>query len=134
MDGAAGVPADSDHALPGLAGIVGAQGFRGRRMRSLRRRVPGGARAGSAHYWQPWYCLLRVTSPFIHCQSRLNLGGVVHFLQANRRRGLGGAEAFNVRNTPPLGQPNGSFGAAAFGSIATTGDPRVFELVLRVKF
>jgi hypothetical protein len=75
-----------------------------------------------------------VTSPFIHCQSRLNLGGVVHFLQADRRRGLGGAEAFNVRNTPPLGQPNGSFGAAAFGSIATTGDPRVFELVLRVKF
>jgi hypothetical protein len=44
------------------------------------------------------------------------------------------AEAFNVSNTPPLGQPNGSFGAAAFGSITTAGDPRVFELALRVKF
>jgi hypothetical protein len=44
------------------------------------------------------------------------------------------AEAFNVSNTPPLGQPNGSFGAAAFGSITTAGDPRVFELALKVKF
>jgi hypothetical protein len=44
------------------------------------------------------------------------------------------AEAFNVSNTPPLGQPNGSFGAAAFGSITTAGDPRVFELALRLKF
>jgi hypothetical protein len=44
------------------------------------------------------------------------------------------AEAFNVSNTPPLGQPNGSFGAAAFGSITTAGNPRVFELALRVKF
>jgi hypothetical protein len=43
-------------------------------------------------------------------------------------------EAFNVSNTPPLGQPNGSFGAAAFGSITTAGDPRVFELALRLKF
>ena len=44
------------------------------------------------------------------------------------------AEAFNVTNTPPLGQPNGSFGAAAFGSITTALDPRVFEIVIKVHF
>jgi hypothetical protein len=44
------------------------------------------------------------------------------------------AEVFNSANTPPLGQPNGSFGAAAFGAIATAGDPRVFELAARLKF
>ncbi|MEP7362318.1 MAG: TonB-dependent receptor [Acidobacteriota bacterium] len=44
------------------------------------------------------------------------------------------AEAFNVTNTPPLGAPNGSFGNAAFGSISTALDPRVFELVLKVHF
>jgi hypothetical protein len=33
-----------------------------------------------------------------------------------------------------LSQPNGSFGAAAFGGITTAGDPRVFELALRLKF
>lgn len=44
------------------------------------------------------------------------------------------AEAFNVANTPPLGNPNGSFGNAAFGSITTALDPRVFELVLKLHF
>jgi hypothetical protein len=44
------------------------------------------------------------------------------------------AEAFNVANTPPLGNPNGSFGNAAFGSIATALDPRVFEFVLKLHF
>jgi len=44
------------------------------------------------------------------------------------------AEAFNVMNTPPLGNPNGSFGTAAFGSITTALDPRVFELVLKIHF
>ena len=44
------------------------------------------------------------------------------------------AEAFNLTNTPPLGQPNGTFGSAAFGSITTAGDPRIFEFVARVKF
>jgi hypothetical protein len=44
------------------------------------------------------------------------------------------AEAFNVTNTPPLGNPNGSFGSAAFGSITTALDPRVFELVLKLHF
>ena len=43
-------------------------------------------------------------------------------------------EVFNVTNTPPLGNPNGSFGNAAFGSITTALDPRVFELVLKVHF
>jgi hypothetical protein len=44
------------------------------------------------------------------------------------------AEAFNVTNTPPLGNPNGSFGTAAFGSITTALDPRVFELVIKLRF
>jgi hypothetical protein len=44
------------------------------------------------------------------------------------------AEAFNVTNTPPLGDPNGSFGSAAFGSITTAGNPRVFELVGKLHF
>lgn len=44
------------------------------------------------------------------------------------------AEAFNVTNTPPLGNPNGSFGNAAFGSITAALDPRVFEFVLKVHF
>jgi hypothetical protein len=44
------------------------------------------------------------------------------------------AEVFNVANTPPLGAPNGSFGTAAFGSISTAGDPRVFELAVKLRF
>jgi hypothetical protein len=44
------------------------------------------------------------------------------------------AEAFNVTNTPPLGNPNASFGNAAFGTITTALDPRVFELVLKLQF
>jgi hypothetical protein len=44
------------------------------------------------------------------------------------------AEAFNIANTPPLGDPSGSFGSAAFGSITTAGNPRVFELVGKVHF
>jgi len=44
------------------------------------------------------------------------------------------AEAFNVTNTPPLGNPNGSFGNAAFGTITTALDPRVFEFVLKLHF
>jgi hypothetical protein len=44
------------------------------------------------------------------------------------------AEAFNLSNTPPLGNPNGSFGADAFGTITSALDPRVFELVLKVHF
>jgi hypothetical protein len=43
------------------------------------------------------------------------------------------AEMFNVTNTPAFAQPNGSFGAAAFGSITgTTTDPRVIQFALRL--
>ena len=44
------------------------------------------------------------------------------------------AEAFNVSNTPPLNDPNGSYGSAAFGSITSAGNPRVFEFVGKVRF
>ncbi len=44
------------------------------------------------------------------------------------------AEAFNVSNTPPLGDPNGSFGSPAFGSITSAGNPRVFEFAVKVHF
>ncbi|MBS1859368.1 MAG: TonB-dependent receptor [Acidobacteria bacterium] len=43
-------------------------------------------------------------------------------------------EVFNLTNTPPLGQPNGTFGSAAFGSITSAGDPRVFEFSARLQF
>jgi len=43
------------------------------------------------------------------------------------------AEMFNVTNTPAFGQPNGSFGSAAFGSITTTTtDPRVMQFAVRL--
>lgn len=44
------------------------------------------------------------------------------------------AEAFNTTNTPPLGNPNASFGNAAFGTITTALDPRVFEFVGKIRF
>ena len=44
------------------------------------------------------------------------------------------AEVFNMSNTPPLNDPNGSFGSAAFGSITSAGNPRVFEFVGKVHF
>lgn len=43
-------------------------------------------------------------------------------------------ESFNATNTPPLGNPNGIFGNAAFGTITTALDPRVYELVLKLHF
>ena len=43
-------------------------------------------------------------------------------------------EAFNVTNTPPLGNPNGSLGIPAFGTITSALDPRVFEFVLKLHF
>jgi hypothetical protein len=43
------------------------------------------------------------------------------------------AEVFDVTNTPEFSQPNGSFGAAAFGSItSTTTDPRVVQFAVRL--
>jgi hypothetical protein len=44
------------------------------------------------------------------------------------------AEAFNVSNTPPLNDPNGSFGAAAFGTITTAGNPRDFEFAVKLRY
>jgi hypothetical protein len=44
------------------------------------------------------------------------------------------AEVFNVSNTPPLNDPNASFGNVAFGSITSAGNPRVFEFVGKVHF
>ncbi|MEQ1948157.1 MAG: TonB-dependent receptor [Bryobacteraceae bacterium] len=44
------------------------------------------------------------------------------------------AEAFNVTNTPAFANPNGSFGNAAFGTITSALDPRVFEFVLKLHF
>ena len=44
------------------------------------------------------------------------------------------AEVFNVSNTPPLNDPNGSFGSVAFGSITSAGNPRDFEFVAKLYF
>ncbi len=44
------------------------------------------------------------------------------------------AEAFNVTNTPPLNDPNGSFGSSAFGTITSAGNPRDFEFALKLHF
>ena len=44
------------------------------------------------------------------------------------------AEVFNVTNTPPLNDPNGSFGSAAFGTITSAGNPRDFEFAAKIRF
>jgi hypothetical protein len=44
------------------------------------------------------------------------------------------AELFNLLNTPPLGNPNGVAGTAAFGTITTAGDPRVIQLAAKYLF
>jgi hypothetical protein len=44
------------------------------------------------------------------------------------------AEAFNITNTPPWANPNGTFGNAAFGTIVSAGDPRVIQLGLKFLF
>jgi hypothetical protein len=44
------------------------------------------------------------------------------------------AEVFNLLNTPPLGNPNGVAGSAAFGTITAAGDPRVVQLAVRLLF
>jgi hypothetical protein len=44
------------------------------------------------------------------------------------------AEVFNMTNTPPLSDPNGSFGAAAFGTITSAGNPRDFEFAAKLHF
>ncbi len=44
------------------------------------------------------------------------------------------AEVFNLTNTPPFNDPNGSFGAPGFGSITSAGNPRDFEFALKLHF
>ena len=44
------------------------------------------------------------------------------------------AEAFNVTNTPPLGNPAVILGNADFGSITSAGEPRVYQLGIKLKF
>jgi hypothetical protein len=44
------------------------------------------------------------------------------------------AEVFNVSNTPPLNDPNGSFGSAAFATITSAGNPRDFEFAGKFRF
>lgn len=44
------------------------------------------------------------------------------------------AEAFNVTNTPPLNDPNGTFGSPAFGTISSAGNPRDFEFAVKAHF
>ncbi len=43
-------------------------------------------------------------------------------------------EVFNATNTTPLGAPNTTVGAAAFGSITSAGDPRVVQLAVKLLF
>jgi Carboxypeptidase regulatory-like domain len=43
-------------------------------------------------------------------------------------------EVFNATNTPPLGAPNTTAGAAGFGTITTAGDPRVVQLAVKLLF
>jgi len=44
------------------------------------------------------------------------------------------AEAFNLLNTAPLGNPNPVLGAANFGTITSAGDPRVVQMAVKVLF
>jgi len=44
------------------------------------------------------------------------------------------AEVFNVSNTPPLNDPNASFGSPAFGTITRAGNPRDFEFAGKIHF
>ena len=43
-------------------------------------------------------------------------------------------EVFNLTNTPPLSNPNGVLGNAAFGTITSAGDPRVIQFGLKLNF
>jgi hypothetical protein len=44
------------------------------------------------------------------------------------------AEVFNISNTTPLNDPNGSLGSLAFGSITSAGNPRLFEFAVKTHF
>ena len=44
------------------------------------------------------------------------------------------AEVFNLKNTTTLGTPNTVLGAANFGTITTSFDPRVMQVALKFVF
>jgi hypothetical protein len=44
------------------------------------------------------------------------------------------AEVFNLTNTPPFDDPNGSFGSSSFGTITSAGNPSDFEFALKLHF
>ena len=44
------------------------------------------------------------------------------------------AEVFNVSNTPPLSDPNGTLGSPAFATITSAGNPRLFEFAAKLHF
>jgi hypothetical protein len=44
------------------------------------------------------------------------------------------AEAYNLTNTPPFGNPAAVLGAAGFGSITSAGDPRVIQFAIKLQF
>ena len=56
------------------------------------------------------------------------------FAITERFRAEARAQVYNLTNTPPLNDPNGTFGAAGFGSITSAGNPRDFEFALRLHF
>jgi len=63
----------------------------------------------------------------------LDLALVKHFHLPREAQAEFRGEFFNVTNTPAFSQPNGSFGAAAFGSItSTTTEQRVVQVALRI--
>jgi len=43
-------------------------------------------------------------------------------------------ETFNLLNTPPFGNPNGTLGSPSFGQITTAGDPRIIQLAIKYVF
>jgi hypothetical protein len=59
---------------------------------------------------------------------------MARYAAVSDERGEFRAEAFNVSNTPPLNDPNGSFGSPAFGTIISAGNPRDFEFVGKLHF
>ncbi len=65
----------------------------------------------------------------------LDLAAVKHTHLGERTDAEFRAEIFNLTNTPDFGQPNGSFGSAAFGSITTTSaEQRVVQFAIRLSW
>ena len=62
-------------------------------------------------------------------QGMLSLRNVTERIRTQLR-----LESFNLTNTPPLGTPNATVGAASFGTITTAGNPRQIQLGLKVLF